>query len=298
MSATDILSMIFGGSKTDQQSTSSSVPSDQTPDAYKNLRDPFAGGLSSLLSQYLTTGGPQYGGPLTTPASGNENSILSMLMGQTGDATGRSQYLSDVIGGKYLPGGQNSNPFLDAVIKSAQRSTLTGLDTTLSRDLPGRFTAAGQSIASNGAGSGGSSAFDRAAATATSGVSQTLGDIATNIGSNAYGTERQLQQAAVPISQAEVDTTIKNLQAQALPRLIQENGIDRGIALFQQQTQSLLQLLQSIGAVAQPVIANTSQSQSTGNSVTQKGIIPALFPNGLGGGGGGGSGGSSGGGGG
>lgn len=252
----DFLNALFGGSNTQSTST----PVDMTPDAFKGLRDPFA----QTLQRLLTTGGPQYGGPLTAGLGTNEQSLLSGLMDPNASGSGaRSSLLNTTMNGGFL----NSNPFLDAAIRAAQRPTLEGLTETLDRTLPGRFTAAGQFVQPQG-----SSAFDRAAAIATRGASSALGDIATNMSYQGYNDERNRQQAAIPISQQEVQTTITNLQAQALPRLIQENGIDRGIDLFKQQSQQLMQILSLLGGVTNPAIAN--QGQSTGSST--KGIIPGL----------------------
>lgn len=261
--ALDFLKTLFGGSETQQQS--SSTPTDVTPPEFSALRSPFA----SALQTQLQTGGPSYSGPLNAPIGANETSTLQQLMGQTGPNTARSGYLNNVLSGNYLPGGQNQNPFLESLIKSAQRPTFQGLEETLSRTLPGRFTQAGQFINPQG-----SSAFDRASAIAARGASDTAGDIATKLSAGAYDTERNLQQQAVPLSQAEVDTTVKNLQAQALPRLIQELGIERGLAEFQRRTSSILDLLKTIGGVTSPSIAQTSQS--TGTSETSKGLLGPL----------------------
>jgi hypothetical protein len=275
---------LFGGSSATQNSQSTSTPVNFTAESLKGLAPDLAESLRGLVTSL--GGGSATGvydgksGP-TAPITGNESNILSQLMGQTGDGTDRAKYLSDVLTGKYLPGQENSNPFLSAAIEAAQRPTLQGLEETLSRTLPGRFTANGQMIQANTGDQGGSSAFDRAAGIATRGAAQAIGDIATNISSNAYEGERGRQNEAAGLSQAEVDTTIKNLQAQALPRLIQENGIERGMALFQQQTQSLLEILKTIGAVQAPTLANLSQSTGEAQSSSDKGIIPGLFPKGI-----------------
>lgn len=260
---------LFGGSESKSQATS--TPVDMTPDAFKNLRDPFA---QTLLS-YLQGGGtPQYTGPLNADMTQTEGDILSQLMGQTGTGTNRNSYLQQVLSGNFLPGQDGSNPFLQAAIEAAQRPTLQGLEETLSRTLPGRFTLAGQQVQPQS-----SSAFDRAAAIATRGTADALADIATNMSYGAYESERGRQQEAVQLDQAEVDTTIKNLQAQALPRLIEELGIERGLALFQQNTQSILQILQTLAGVTAPTVAN--QQQSTSQSESHKGIFGQLFPMGI-----------------
>lgn len=257
------LQNLFGGSS--QQSQSTSTPTDMTPAAYQTLRQPLTNSLTSLLD----SGGPNYQGPLNAPIGANEQTQLGNLMGQNGPGTDRSNLLSSTLQGNFLPGGSQQNPFLQAAITAAQRPTMQNLTETLTRDLPGRFTANGQMVQPQG-----SSAFDRAAGIATRGATQAMADIATNMSSNAYTTERQNQQQAIPMSQQEVQTGIQNLQAQALPRMIQELGIERGLAQFQQHTQNLLQILSMIGGVAAPVIANTGQSTGNANSTT--GIIPGM----------------------
>lgn len=260
----DFWKMIFGGS--DSEQTSISTPKDMTPDEFKGLRDPF----SLALSKALGSGGPQYDGPLTANMSGNEKSLLDQLMGQTGAGTSRNRLLEDTIAGKFLPGGEGSNPFLEAAIKAAQRPTLQGLTETLDRTLPGRFTAAGQFVQPQG-----SSAFDRAAAIATRGAADAVGDIATKMSYQGYNDERSRQQEAIPLSRAEVDATVTNLQAQGLPRMIQDQGIDRGIALFQQRTQQLLEILKLIGGVTSPTIAN--QQYAHGTAEGQSGALPSII---------------------
>lgn len=299
---------------------------------------------------------PGYEGQLVAPITGNEQSLLDQLMGMTGGNSGTNQaqsILEQLLAGgprgtteqftglspdaQYTPEAladfaarlqgarqvgnydpNTENPFLAAAIEAAQRPTQQALEETLSRTLPGRFTAAGQFVQSTG-----SSAFDRAAAIATRGAADALGDIATNI--SYAGTEAQLarafeaQQATqaqemeglfaelarqgafgesereavraaeeaernrqfqgeqaerdrqleatqqlAQLSSQEIQDTIANLQAQALPRLIQEFGIERGIEQFNNRMNSLLVLLQTAGGVTQPVIANEQRSSQFG----------------------------------
>lgn len=264
--ALDFLKQLFGGSQTQQQSTS--TPIDMTPDAFKSLQSP----LSSMLLNY-SQNQPQYSGPTVAPITAPEQNILSGMQADP-SAGMRTNYMSDVMSGKYLPGA-GGNPFLDEAIRAAQRPTLEGLTETLGRVLPGRFTQAGQFTQPQG-----SSAFDRAGAIATRGAASALGDIATNMSFGNYEAERGRQQQTVQLSQQEVDNTIKNLQAQGLPRMIQDLGIERGMAMFQANTQALLEALKLIAGVASPTIAN--QSQSTG-SAEQTGGAAAAFKNVFGG---------------
>lgn len=263
----DWLKTIFGGSTTDQQSTS--TPVDMTPEQFAQLRGPFA----DQLKQWATSGGPAYNGPLFSPETANEQNLRGGLMADAGGASGRQGLLADTMGGKYLD--PNSNPFMNDYIKAAQRPTMQALEETLGRTLPGRFNLAGHTTAPQG-----SSAFDRASAIATRGAADAMGDIATKIGMGVYEGERGRQTQAIQLSQAEVDTSIKNLQAQALPRMIQELGIERGMAEFNRRTQALLEVLKLMGGVTSPTVANQQQSTATQENYG-KGIFGTLFPQGM-----------------
>ena len=247
-------------------------------------------------------------------------------------------------------GGDPNNPFLQQYIQAAQRPTQQALEETLSRTLPGRFTQAGHLVQP-----GGSSAFDRAAAIATRGAADALGDIGTNIsynaleaargreagalenelarrgqfglqtqGLNAQAMQSQLDRAqqipglesqianqnaqtnltlgqlggqsaqnALTLAQAraaeagrgltnaqtgtqnaqtgltqsqitsnDMNTAIQNLQAQSLPRLIQDMGVERGIESFNNQVNALLSTLGIASGVTRPVVSQESKSSS------------------------------------
>lgn len=295
----DFMRNVFGGSEQHAQQTSSqtsqgtssstsaasSTPSDLNP--FANIRNAFSGTLTNLLSGGLNAFATP--GPYVAPITGGETDVLSQLNNQTGPGTARAQYINDVLTGKYLPGQPGSNPFLDAAIREAQRPTLEGLSETLDRSLPGKFTQGGQ-IVDRGTG-GGSSAFDRAAAIASRGAANALAGIATNLSAGNFEAERGRQNQAVALDQAEVDTTVKNLQAQALPRLIQDLGIQRGLDEFKTRIASLLQLLATLGGVTAANIAQTSTStsqsqaqqtasatsQGTSEGISSKGIVPNLI---------------------
>lgn len=67
------------------------------------------------------------------------------------------------------------------------------------------------------------------------------------------------------VSRAEIDTTIANLQAQALPRLIEQLGIEQGIEQFQNQMNELLAILGIGAGVTAPVIGQESRSKTKPN---------------------------------
>lgn len=269
----DFVQKVFGGGK------SSSKPKDTTPEELKALRQPFVDNLTALLS---SGGRPAYEGPLVAGITGAEQNALGAVNAAATDPS-RQQLLQQTLQGYFLPGQQGANPFLQSAIQAAQRPTQLTLNDTLARNLPGVFTAAGQTIGGglrspNQNLNAGSTAFDMAAARAFEGGSNALSDIATNMSFQGYESERGRQQQAIQLQQQDVDTLVKNLQAQGLPRLIEDLGIERGLAEFQSRMNSLLQALQIAGGAP---IAQQGQVQSQTN---YGGIVPALFPKGLGGG--------------
>lgn len=287
----DFMNTIFGGSNSNAQQTSVSTPINFTDKSLQGLSPDLAASLKQLLgsfaNQNTNAGNPLTGSTAVPQAgmTGQEQSLLGTIGSQVGPGTASAGYTRDVLAGKYLPGQPGANPFFDAAVQAAQRPTLQGLEETLTRSLPGRFTANGQFIQPNTGDQGGSSAFDRAAAIATRGAADAVGNIATNMGNTQFQNERQNQNVAAGLDQAQVDQTIKGLQASALPRLIQQNGLDQGLALFQQQTSNLLDILKTIGAVQAPVLGTQTVSQGSSSSSSSKGIFPDLFPKGLSGGG-------------
>lgn len=281
----EVINSLFGGSSSNQQQTSTQT--NYTNPALSGLAPTLADSITKLLSSYGGTaagaGSPSGSATPTTqaPLSANEQSLLGTIQGQVGPGTASSGWINDVLQGKYLPGNANANPALAGTITAAQRPTLDNLTNTLTKSLPGQFAMAGQSIAPNtgAGGTGGSSAFDNAAALAFQSAANTSTDIASNIANNEYNTGVQTQTAAAGLDQNQVQQTIQALQAEALPRLIQQNGLDQGLSQFNTQVTNLLSLLQTIGAVQAPSLA--ANSQGTGTSATEKGIVPALFPKGV-----------------
>jgi len=266
------LQMLFGGGSS--KSTSSSDPIDMNP--FKAHRGGFMDVLSSL---YTSGGGPDYQGPLV---AGIGDAEKRGLVGTEEAAfnPARRQMLDDTLRGQYLPGQPGGNPFFQQAVEAAQRPLLTSLTRTLGREMPSQFALRGQQT-----GPRGSSAFDRAGAIATEGVADAMGDISTRMGLGAWDAGRKDQLTAAQLGQGEVDVMVKNLTAQGLPRLIADLGITRGMEQFNKRLQSLFQALQLAAGVLTPNIANVQKS--SGTSQQYKGVIPGLFPKGMGGGSGG-----------
>jgi len=327
--------MSFGSSK------SESKPVDMTPQAFKNLQQPYANTLQGLLNQFDSSGSGSklingYQGPTVAGMTGNEGNTLNQLQAAANNISNTSNpnSLSGVVNAGNSTGAQantanqlmannqnptssqsaasylaslngasngvyntnaDANPYLQAAIQAAQRPTQQALEETLSRTLPGRFTQAGQIVQPNG-----SSAFDRAAAIATRGTADALGDIASNISYSNYNDaanraasalgqyttgqqnanlqsqqiEAAQQQNAASnsinaantqsnINSQEINSLMQNLQAQALPRLINDLGIERGMEAFNNNTNALLAGLGLSGSTTQPTVANSSSSSST-----------------------------------
>ena len=277
----------FGKSK----SKSKSEPVDLTPQVFKNLQSPFAEVLAQLLGSTATTGPtggatsfapvgeggvtqgiPSAEGPFTAPVGAGEQTLLEQLLAKAsgGAPSSAESLLSQTAEGGFL----QENPFLQSQIEIAQRANLQGLEELLTRVLPGRFTQGGQFTQPEG-----SSAFDRAAAIATRGVAQAGADIAGNLAFQGFEAERGRQQEAAialpQVSATEVDTLISNLQAQALPRLIEQFGIEAGTEAFNQQISTLLQVLAIAQGATQPVFGTESSSKGSAFNFAITGESPS-----------------------
>ncbi len=272
-----VLDTIFG---TPSESSSESIPQDLLQKPIRKLARPTA----KSLEQLGTFGGtPQFNPSeqsseaLSAPLGGNEQLLLDALLEDAQGGSGRQDLLEKTLGGFFTPGQPGfQGDILQAAIENAQRPTKNALIEVLERSLPGRFTAGGQFIQP-----GGSSAFDRAAALATRGAGETLAGIASDFSFRNLEAERGRQQEAIKLSQEEVNTTIQNLGAQALPRLIEDLGIERAQQVFRDRLQAVLSALQSSVAATRPASAQRFESTETGST---PGIFSQLFPKGLGGG--------------
>ncbi len=261
----------FGGGKKTSQQTSETR--DTTPEELKPLRGFLTSGLTNFAQNQ-----PQYNGPLVAGILPEEITALGQVAGAAYNPN-RADLLNRTLQGFFLPGQEGSNPFLQSAIQAAQRPTQDALNDTLGRQLPGVFTAAGQQIGGglrspNLSLKSGSTAFDTAAASAFGKGAQALGDIATNMSFQGYESERNRQQQAIQLQQQDVDTMVTNLQAQALPRLIEQVGIENGMKMFQERINSLLQAFQI--AAGAPIAQQGGFGQQTSKDVDYKGIVPGL----------------------
>lgn len=235
----DVVGGLLGGGK---KGGSPSQVVDTTPDEFAGLRGGIADQLRTLFGGGVS-GVPTPSGPMVAPITGQEQNFLGMIGQQAGggplNAT-RDSLLQRTLSGTFL--SPDSNPFLQATIEAAQRPLVQQFQEQTIPQLRSQFTAAGQMIQP-----GGSSPFDMAAARAQGGLSDALGDVSTNIAGQNFQAERGRQQQAVTqamqVQQSDLDNLIRGLQASALPRSINQLGIDKGVQSFDKQISTLLQAL-------------------------------------------------------
>ncbi len=284
------MTSLFGGSENEQ----SQRPVETTPEAFKELQQPIADLLKSIF------GGPgeaQQGGPgggafagVTDPSrftaglGTGEQDLLAQLQGLL-SAGGRpvdsaNTLLSQTLGGEFL--SPDSNPFLQATIEAAQRPLLERFGDITLPNLTSQFTAAGQRTQP-----GGSSAFDKAKAIESRGLFNALGDIGTKIAGDNFEKERQRQVQAVTqagqLSTQEINNTIQGLKAVALPRLIEQFGIDKGLQEFNQRIDTVLkaiQLAQGLPLFTQGSFGQLSSETNPNIVGSLAGAYGAAFPGG------------------
>ena len=267
------IQMAFGGGSS--KSKTSSDPIDMNP--FQSLRPGFSKVLESL---FQSGGGPEYSGPLVAGMEDGERRALAGSEAIAFDPA-RKQLIDETLRGRYLPGQEGANPFLNASIEAAQRNLMEQGSRLIGRNIPGQAVLAGHRV-----GSGGSSAFDRARSVAEVGVMDRVADIGKVMQQQAYESERGRQTATIALSQQEIDTMTKNLQNQGLPRLIADLGIERGRDQFNKRLQALFQAIGMAGQFLMPNIANVQRGSSTSEQYT--GIVPgitnafkAAFPKGM-----------------
>jgi hypothetical protein len=243
---------------------------------------PITGNEQSILDTLMGTVG-------SNPNATGTAALNGILTG-TGNQVGAGAIDPNAVTSGF---NATNNPLLQAYITSSQRATMDNLAHTLVSN-GANFTANGQFIQPTG-----SSAFDRAQALATQSAANAASDIASNIGYNAYNLDQTLNQqtgaqnagnvlqallgnqstelsasnanagnaisaatAQGNLSSNEVQSLVQNLQAQALPRLIEQYGLDQGLQMFNNQVNDLMTILQTGAGVTSPVVANESKSSS------------------------------------
>lgn len=200
------------------------------------------------------------------------------------------------------------NPFLQAQIEAATRPLLEQFNEETLPGLRAQFAQAGQQIQGQG-----SSPFEMAQARASSGLANAIGDVGTNLAAQdfaqrqalasqefmqAQGLDAQSQMAlqelqagafsdqmqqrlqgvaqATGLEQAQLDNLMASLEAQALPRLVEQYGIDQGLAEFRRRQDRLLQLMTTAGGLSSPTVGSVTTQTSSGSSSGQSPVGSAI----------------------
>lgn len=223
-------------------------------------------------------------GAFTAGLSPAESNLLSTIYGfgsPTSPTSAAGGFLQGVLNPNY-PGTLATAGPVQAAIQAATNPLITAFNETTMPSLKGQFAAGGHVLNGPGAGpngadvGGGSSPFSHAAALAETGFGQNIASTAANISNSAFqtGLQQQTQAAtqAPALQSSEVQNLVSTLQAEALPRLIDQYGLDQGLQEFNNRINVMLQSLGLAAGKAGPDIANSAQ----GRADQETGVIPAL----------------------
>lgn len=260
---------------------------DITPDAFRNLQGMVGGQLNEILGQSgIASNRPVVAGlrpqeqqllggvqQIATQASPQLEAARAQMLRQlqggsstvNNAGTPAGSLMSDILSGRTMDPA--SNPALQASIEAAQRPLIDqfGDDLIATRS---QFTRGGQFVQPQS-----SSPFDVADARLRTGLAGAMGDISTNLVAENLNQERARQMQALGLTDqseargearaldaarsapafdlAQLEGVMSALEAQALPRLIQQRGLDRGSEEFNNQMQRFLTALNIGGQVSQ-----------------------------------------------
>lgn len=245
---------------------------DITPQQFRQLRDPVSNALQGVLQNQQGFQG-RMAAPLTgaeqqqiselqqfSPATQAREQALQSLTGEASGAAGQAENLmSQILSNQQLT--PEGNPALAQAIETAQQPILEQFGDQAAQQRA-EFTQAGQQIQP-----GASSPFQAAQADLQSGIAQALSEATTNL----VQQERELQQNAMQqaltqnlqeaqtaagieagINEQQLNSMMRNLEAQELPRMVEQMGLDKGLEEFHRQRNELMQALQTSGQLASP----------------------------------------------
>lgn len=222
---------------------------DPTPTEFKQIRPQIAEGISSFIGgeqDFLSSDISQNLGQFSFAPTEGELGALSNISGRAGTLTegdlAARNLLGRTVSGEFL--SPESNPFLQQTIDAAVRPLRESFERVTLPGLAGKFTKLGQTIRPGETTPRSSSPFNTAAAFAQGDFLRNVGDISSKISFQNFENERQRQQQATGDVNAlrgeDIRLFVEDLRAQALPRLIQEVGLDRALQQFNQFTSNLL----------------------------------------------------------
>jgi hypothetical protein len=223
---------------------------DYTPKEYVAQR-PF---VASYLSGY--EGGDPYAGPLTADLGAEEGATLQSLAGQRnpfGQDVSREALLSTIRG--------DSPQFQSALQEAINAGTIDIRRFAEEENLANRalFGRAGHTLSE-------SSPFSIAQAKSNQGILDAVAKLSSDIRLPAMLQERQNQLAATSMLASQEDQGFQRelqlLEAQGLPRLIQEQGIARGLELYKEQQARILQARTILAQLTSPTLGQKSSQES------------------------------------
>lgn len=256
----------MSGGSASSESASQNWTKDLTPDEYKALR-PWIG---DVLRGFGETGGPGYEGAFAAQMTAGESAALDqmgMFSDPSANAAAGDRLLGDTISGQYLT--PESSPFLKDYIAAASRPINQAFD---EGDLETRalFARAGHRLPE-------SSPFARAQAISNRGRADALRDVGTQIGFAAYDRERGAQERAVAaaneIDRSRFEQAKSTLEAKALPRLIEQYGLDQGYAEFNRRMSVMMSILGLGAGLSSPVGQFGSFGWSKSSSESSQGGV-------------------------
>lgn len=232
----------------DSEPTSKNRNSDITPKEYKQLRDTYADllkrGTTGNMGELKLDGVPSYDGSFTADLTDNEQTLLDQIMahvtGRSANMTSADTVLGNTLNGQYMYA--DSNPYLQSAMQSATGELQSQYENVTVPQLESTFKTAGQNI-----GPMGSSPFATALAVQNGAYLSSVQKTVTDMAYQNYSQERQNQLNAVnqasALDQQSYEQLTGALQSEALPRLIEQYGIDQGVKEYQGRLTALLQLL-------------------------------------------------------
>lgn len=243
--------MSVGASGNKSKSSSKSI--DLTPKQYKKQRqlvaDEYVGRIGGKVAGLE--------GPFVAGLTDGEQSALGQFQqsafGGGGLGAAADQQLLDTLSGK-------TNPFASQAIDAAITPILRNAELQELRDRA-LFTGAGQKIQ-------GSSSFSEDRARSIADTERNVGDVAAQVAYQTYQQERQNQLQAVSLANARFAEQREGIATLALPRLIEQLGIDRGNEEMLRRFSVIENALQSLAQLTQPTLGTKSSSSSEGGSAT------------------------------
>ncbi len=206
---------------------------------FRELRSNVAGAFAEGgLIEQTTGAGAGFEGPTVAPISAAEQRLVGEISGfegaPTAGQTAAEKARLATIRGENLTPGEQFEPFAKQIREQFQEAQLESV---------GQFTGAGQRTQE-------SSPFARASAI----TSRALGDALARTAADIFKTERGFQEAAASGEEGqtatraqakgvEIENLTARLSASALPRLIADLGIERGMEEFSRRMEQLLNIL-------------------------------------------------------